>query len=352
MRLISTFKTTAAVIAVVTSLSGAATVTAAQEMPPRVVGAVLVDELTLAPMQFEIEVELAASPADVFAFVSDSMNVGEIIDGIAGVEVSGDGMMRDLTLADGTVVSETIKVSDASQMSFAYSLPAENPMGLSNHLAVIQVRAADERGGSVLSWQQYFDGEASADASALYLAAAQRLAERFGGYISGEHSGFAEVTLSHTRTFDVPATAVWTEVAENYANAHEWASVIQSIEFEDADAGAIGDVRSCFIPGLGGATREVITRYDEDSLTYAYTIEEGMPPFVTSNEAVWSVTPVDEDSSEVNVTITFSTAPGVPPGAIAFARSNFFFFAGLGIEDLRYFLENGEPHPREIASRS
>ncbi len=352
MRLISKFKTTAAVLAVATSLSATVSVAVAQEMPPRVVGAVMVDELTMAPMQFEIEVELTASPADVFAFVSDSDNVDEMIGAVSGVSVSGDGMSRDLTLADGTMVTETILVDDAGMMSFAYSLPAGNPLGLSNHLAVMQVRPADERDGSVLAWQQYFDGEASDEVMALYTEAAASLADRFGGYASGMHAGFAEVTLTHTRIFDVSAEAVWAEVAENYANAHEWASTIQSIEFEDAGDGAIGDVRSCFIPGLGGSTREVITRYDEDTFTYAYTIEEGMPPFVVSNEAVWSVTPIDETSSEVNVTINFATAPDVPPPFIAFARSNFSFFAGLGIEDLKYFLENGEPHPREIASRS
>lgn len=187
---------------------------------------------------------------------------------------------------------------------------------------------------------------------ALHVEAANSLAVSLGGFTSGTHHGFDDVTLTQTRIFSVSAEAVWAEVAENYANAHEWASVIESIEFEDAEGGSIGDVRACFIPGLGGATREVITRYDEDDLTYAYTIDEGMPPFVTANEAIWSAQPIDENTSEVTVTINFSTAPGVPPQVIAFARANFYFFAGLGIEDLKYYLENGEVHPREIASRS
>jgi hypothetical protein len=234
-------------------------------------------------------------------------------------------------------------------MSFAYSLPAGNPLGLSNHLAVMQVRPAEERDGAVLSWQQYFDGETSDEVMALYTAAATSLTDRFGGYSSGMHSGIADVTLTHTRVFNVSAQAVWAEVAENYANAHEWSSTIASIEFEDTD-GKIGDVRSCFIPGLGGSTREIITRYDEDNLTYAYTIEQGMPPFVTTNEAEWSVKAIDDNSSEVTVTIDFATAPGVPPQAVAFARTSFFMFAGFGIDDLKYFLENGAPYARQFPS--
>ncbi len=349
MRPISTLKTTAAVLAVATSLAATAPFAVAQDMPPRVVGAVMVDELTMAPMQFAIEVELAASPADVFAFVSDSNNVDEMIGAVSNVSVSNDGTSRDLTLADGTVVTETILVNDAGKMSFAYSLPAGNPLGLSNHLAVMQVRPAEERDGAVLSWQQYFDGETSEEVMALYTEAAASLTERFGGFSSGMHAGFADVTLTHTRVFNVSAQEVWAEVAENYAGADEWSSVIESIEFEDTD-GKVGDVRACFIPGLGGATREVITRYDEDNLTYAYTIEAGMPPFVTSNEAMWSVAPIDENSSEVTVSIAFTTAPGVPPQAVAFARTSFFMFAGFGIDDLKYFLENGEPYARQFPS--
>lgn len=347
MRLISTLKTTAAVLAVATSLAATAPIAVAQDMPPRVVGAVMVDELTMAPMQFAIEVELAASPADVFAFVSDSNNVDDMIGAVSDVSLSSDGTSRDLTLADGTVVTETILVNDAGKMSFAYSLPGDNSLGLSNHLAVMQVRPAEERDGAVLSWQQYFDGETSEEVMALYTEAAASLTDRFGGYSSGMHSGIADVTLTQTRVFNVSAQEVWAEVAENYAAAHEWSSTIASIEFEDTD-GKIGDVRSCFIPGLGGSTREIITRYDEDNLTYAYTIEEGMPPFVTSNEAVWSVAPIDENTSEVTISIVFETAPGVPPLAIAFARTNFFMFAGFGIDDLKYFLENGAPYARQF----
>ncbi|WP_299774884.1 SRPBCC family protein [uncultured Tateyamaria sp.] len=349
MRLISNLKTTAAVLAVATSLAATAPVAVAQDIPPRVIGAVMVDELTMAPMQFAIEVELAASPADVFAFVSDSNNVDDMIGVVSSVSVSGDGMSRDLTLADGTVVTETILVNNAGKMSFAYSLPGDNPLGLSNHLAVMQVRPAEEREGAVLSWQQYFEGETSEEVMALYTEAAASLTDRFGGYSSGMHSGIADVTLTHTRMFNVSAQAVWAEVAENYAGAHEWSSVIESIEFEDTD-GKVGDVRACFIPGLGGATREIITRYDEDNLTYAYTIEAGMPPFVTTNEAEWSVKPIDEDSSEVTVSIVFESAPGVPPQAVAFARTSFFMFAGFGIDDLKYFLENGEPYARQFPS--
>ena len=349
MRLINTLKTSAAVVAVAASLAAAPSMSAAQDMPPRVVGAVMVDELTMAPMPFEIEVELGASPADVFAFVSDSNNVDDMFGAVSDVSMSGDGMTCDPTPADGTVVTETILVNDAGTMSYAYRLPVGNPLGLSSHLAVMQVPPAEERDGSILAWQQYFDGVPSAEVMALYTDAAASLADRFGGYASRMHAGFADVTLTHTRVYNVSAEAVWAEVAENYGGAREWSSVIESIEFEDTE-GHIGDVRACFIPGLSGATREVITRYDEDNFTYAYTIEAGMPPFVTSNEAVWSVTPIDANSSEVTVSIVFETTPGVPPQAVAFARSSFYMFAGFGIDDLKYFLENGEPYARQFAS--
>ena len=349
MRLISTLKTTAAVLAVATSLAASVPAAFAQDMPPRIVGAVMVDELTMAPMQFAIEVELSAPPADVFAFVTNTDNIAKVVEGVDGAMMAADGMSRDLIMSDGSKITESIHVNDAGKMSFAYSLDEGNPMGLSNHLGVLQVRPAEEREGSVLTWQQYYDGQANNDDLALYTNAAANLAAELGGYIAGTHNGLADVTLTHTRVFNVPAEDVWAEVAENYANAHEWSSVIESIEFEDTD-GKVGDVRACFIPGLGGATREIITRYDEDNLTYAYTIEEGMPPFVTTNEAVWSVTPIDENSSEVTVSIVFETAPGVPPQAVAFARTNFFMFAGFGIEDLKYFLENGEPYARQFPS--
>ncbi len=349
MRLISTLKTSAANLAVAISLTATAPAAVAQDTPPRVVGAVMVDELTMAPMQFAIEVELAASQADVFEFVTNADNVAKVVEGVDAATMTADGKSRDLILSDGSKITETILVNDADKMSFAYSLAEDNPMGFSNHLGLLQVRPAEEREGSVVSWQQYYDGQASNEDLALYRKAAASLASEMGGYITGTHSGIADVTLTHTRVFNVSAQEVWAEVAENYANAHEWSSVIESIEFEDTD-GKVGDVRACFIPGLGGATREIITRYNEDNLTYAYTIEAGMPPFVTTNEAVWSVAPIDENTSEVTVSIVFETASGVPPQAVAFARTSFYTFAGFGIDDLKYFLENGEPYARQFPS--
>jgi len=351
MSILNTLKSGAAVAALAVSLITGNAV--AQDMPPRVIGSVQVDEQTTAGLQFAIEVELEASPAEVWEYVSDSMNLAEMSSSVDSVSVVGN--IRTLTMADGETVVEIITADDDGSMTFAYTLAADNVSGLVNHLAVVQVRPADVRDGSVVSWSQFFDHPESDSVQQGMIPgfkqAMTALTEKFGGYISGSNDGFAKATIQQTRIINTSAEAVWAEVADNYANVHEWSSFIAKVEIEDGE-GVVGDVRVCFIPALGGATREIVTRYDEDAGIFAYTVEQGLPPFVVGNEAVWSVKPIDADSAEVSVTITMDVAPGVPPQAVGFTRSSFFGAAGIGIDELKFFVEEGQPHPREIASRS
>ncbi|MDJ0712514.1 MAG: SRPBCC family protein [Woeseiaceae bacterium] len=325
------------------------------KLPPRIDGAVQVDEHTMAPLQFSRSAEVSATADQVWAYLSDTGNVASLFDEIRSISDADVGETRKVRLNGGGNVHETVVVNDGQSRNFAYSIADKNPMGIGDHLAVLTVLPADERKGSVVTWNHYFTAEGSdarSSMSASLDGAFAALTATFGGYAShGSNQGFDPVVVRQSRIVNASQAAVWEVVAEGFADAHVWSSSIAEITITDTNGDqVVGDQRACFIPAFNGETRETITQYDEDAGLFAYSVDQGLPPFVTYGEAVWSLTAIDRNTTQVTVEITAKTAPGVPPQAIAFFRGGMAQLVGVSVDEAKYFIERGRAHPRKIAA--
>lgn len=329
---------------------------AAPQFPPRIIGSVNVDENTSAPLQYSRSAELNASPDAVWAFITSNEGLAEILDPLESVSESADGKSRTLQFAGGPAVDEDIVANDASSRTHAYALAEPNPFGMSDHFGVITVMPADARAGSVLTWSQHFnhpDAGATVPGMVGVLdSALVNLSDKFGGLANhGGDEGFGPAMMVQTRLIEASADEVWSLVADGYSEAHLWSSAIGKITMtESEDGGKLGEVRACFIPAFNGEVKETVIQYDEEEGLFGYSIDQGLPPFATYGAATWSMSPVDADTTLVSVKIQLDIADGVPPQAVAFARTNFAAGMIVAIDDAKYFLEQSQVHPRKTAA--
>ncbi|MEO1028747.1 MAG: SRPBCC family protein [Pseudomonadota bacterium] len=329
---------------------------AASPFPPRIIGSVNVDDNTSAPLQYSRSAELNASPGEVWAFITSSKGLAEILDPLESVSETADGRSRTLQFVGGPAVVENVVANDAATRTHAYALAEPNPFGISDHFGVITVTPADAREGSVVAWSLHFnhpDAQAAVPGMISVLDSAMaNLTGNFGGFAShGGDEGFGPAIMVQSRLVEAPMNEVWALMAEGYGDAHLWSSGIGSINLtKSEDGNRIGEKRACFIPAFNGEVKETIIQYDEEEGFFAYSIDQGLPPFATYGATTWSMSLVDEETTLLTVKIELDIADGVPPQAVAFARTNFSAGMRIAIDDAKFFLERGEVHPRKAAA--
>lgn len=98
---------------------------------------------------FEVTVDIAAPPEEVWAVAGDPGRIGEWFPPVVACEVDGD--VRRVTMGNGANLVERITRRDDAERTYAYSV-AEGIPGLTSHEAVIRVE--DAPGGSRVRWSQ------------------------------------------------------------------------------------------------------------------------------------------------------------------------------------------------------
>lgn len=152
-------------------------------------------------------------------------------------------------------------------------------------------------------------------------------------------------------TINAPVADVWRVLAHEFDRVGEWAtSIAQSKPNPEAKPIAGSEVggRICVVPGFG-EMKESFAYYDEDNLTFSYEAVQGMPFFVKTAGNTWSLT---DKGNQTIVDMHLIAEVNMFPGKVMapMLRSQFNRQAGEIIEELKYYIENGQPHPRKLAA--
>lgn len=149
---------------------------------------------------------------------------------------------------------------------------------------------------------------------------------------------------------NAPIDKVWQAVGPEFAESGKWGSILASSKptKSSGPSGAPCSGRVCQTNnGMGGFT-ETLVHYNEMSKELAYTAKgDKMPDFVKGLRNHWKLKPVDAKRTkiltnlEMNVGFPFSIFPG-PMMKMQMGK-----MLQMGLEELKYYVENGEPHPRK-----
>ncbi|MEM7588321.1 MAG: SRPBCC family protein [Acidobacteriota bacterium] len=332
-----------------------------QAPPPRVIGAVQVDQVSPAPVQVIRGVTLAATPAEVFDHVSDHRNWPGFHGALESVAVSGDG--RDgstwsYAMVGGGAFSARITAFDRPGAdglgTFAYAIQPGNPFGVQHHLAILELRPADG-GGTALMYYQIFDHP---DVEMMSKAVVQgndeilsRILYRFGGEPRAASHGSSSMVIEQRRIVEASEQRAWRVLGEQWGEVDEWASAIShSTVSQQRGSSLAGATRSCEVPGSPGF-RETMLTYDADARSLSYQVIEGVPPFITHATNTWHIYPLSEDRSIVTSRIELAVAPGTPQPAVGMVKGQFTQLMDLSVDELVHYIETGRPHPRKVAAK-
>lgn len=157
----------------------------------RTVGKLNIDEVAQTPLRLIKTARLLASPAEVFAVVSDHVGTGAWFPVVEKVQVDnthaevagGQGATRYCTLSNGAVLTEKIVGFDPPHL-FGYAVADGNTFGVQGHLALINLET-DAKSHTLLTWRQYFNhpdiDALTKEISAMLDGGIQGLIDRFGG---------------------------------------------------------------------------------------------------------------------------------------------------------------------------
>jgi hypothetical protein len=149
---------------------------------------------------------------------------------------------------------------------------------------------------------------------------------------------------------DVPADRVWQVLANDFAKVGEWYSGVRHSQAKlDAEVpdGAVCAGRIAHVPGLG-EIHERFTYYDRSKMAFAYEVT-GMPFFVKGASNSFAVAAMGGGRSRVSLEALTHFVPVVGWPMILPMKLRLNKLMGQLLEELKYYVENGDIHARKKA---
>lgn len=147
-------------------------------------------------------------------------------------------------------------------------------------------------------------------------------------------------------TINRPIDKVWDVLGNQFGEAHKWTSILKHSEGSGKTiSNQVCESRTCDINGMG-RVHEKIHEFNSDKFVLKYEVVEGFPFFVKSGLNTWQL------KTEGNATKVFVNAEITTTGFVGFLMAPMMKMQmngmmGKFIEELKYYFENGKPHPRK-----
>jgi len=156
-------------------------------------------------------------------------------------------------------------------------------------------------------------------------------------------------------SIDASGDKIWQVFAHDFDNAYKWMASIPNSTGKDNGKkyeGASSAGRVCELDGNpnGMKAKESFLAYDDDKKTCTVLIEFLNTPFgfpLVQNVAEFYLSENDASQSVVTFSVTSTLKP------LAFIiypiiKFGFGFFIKQIVEELKFYVENGTPHPRKV----
>jgi hypothetical protein len=145
--------------------------------------------------------------------------------------------------------------------------------------------------------------------------------------------------------------AVWEVMGTQYTQVHLW-----STNFKDSKAGGTPKLQGMdylhrITQTSRGETIQELDAFDSGNYTLTYHISKGLPEIAKSAIGIWSLALVE--SSKTKVILEFEMETNGFKGRMlsSIIKLKLGKSAMEIAEELKFYVENGEPHPRKIESK-
>lgn len=145
--------------------------------------------------------------------------------------------------------------------------------------------------------------------------------------------------------------AIWEVMGDQYTQVHLW-----STNFKDSKAG--GNPK---LPGLDylhritqterGETMQELDEFDTDNYTLSYHISKGAPEIAKTAIGIWSLVPFEPSKTKVIIEFKLETNGFKGLLLSSIIKLKLGKSAMEIAEELKFYVENGNPHPRKIESQ-
>lgn len=147
--------------------------------------------------------------------------------------------------------------------------------------------------------------------------------------------------IKATRRIDKPIEEVWRFVVDEFTNNHEWAFGTSSCR---AGTAAEDFDRICHTES--GTLKDTITKVDDDNHVLEFSVT-GLPFFVQSVVATWSLESVSETETDITIGPRIETMPLIGNlMEIPMKKALNKLYPEL-LNDMAIFVETGQPSPRK-----
>ncbi|MEM8507258.1 MAG: SRPBCC family protein [Bacteroidota bacterium] len=155
--------------------------------------------------------------------------------------------------------------------------------------------------------------------------------------------------ISQTIIVNRSVPECWEVLGEQFTEISNWASAVNHAEGDGKDGlnGANCDIRGCDVSGIGEIQEKLIA-FDPEKHFLAYQVIAGLPKMLKSGQNNWRLTAIDTNHTRVNMKALVEPKGFIGNLMKPLIRMNFKKMSGHLLEEFKYFLEKGRPHPRKV----
>ncbi len=142
---------------------------------------------------------------------------------------------------------------------------------------------------------------------------------------------------------------VWEVLGPQFEDAYKWASVIKHSEARDQNSfnGSTCSERGCDVSGMG-SIKERLTQYSETNHILAYEVYEGMPKMMKATKNTWKLIDLDNGKTKLIMKLEAKTGGFMGWMMKPMMKMKLKKMANKVVEEFKFYVENGKPHPRTI----
>ncbi|MBY0480278.1 MAG: SRPBCC family protein [Chitinophagaceae bacterium] len=162
---------------------------------------------------------------------------------------------------------------------------------------------------------------------------------------SNAQSHKANIIIEKEIVIDAEISKSWHVLGPEFADAYKWASTVNKSEGKgNFINGETYSERVCSTPM--GTLNEKILNYSVENRLLVYQFE-GMPKMVRFAMNTWHLTALDNNQTKLSFKMEMEVG-GIGKMMKPMMKMKMAKMAGHTIEEFKYYVEQGQPHPRKL----